>query len=129
MTQLRRSAVVAIVLVLMGASAAQAVTTLYTAAQARGGRTFACLVLNVGTRDVTVRTQMVDINGVVDVDPGDEVIDPGKLGGVTVASTAPVSATLYCKFIVVMGNKALLRASACVFDASGTACQTSSEAR
>jgi hypothetical protein len=121
--------VVAIALVLIGASTAQAaVTYLYTAAQVRSDRVFRCLAVNTGPTSVTVNFQVVDNSGNVDHESGPQPIAPGEVGLTSVAAGLG-SDILYCKFIVLVGNKVYLRASACVNDSSGSACDATSDAR
>jgi hypothetical protein len=129
MRQLRRSAVVAITLVLIGASTAQAEPTLYTAAQFRGTRGVTCSVVNTGTRNVTVTTQLVGFFGNVVDDNVDQVIAPGLVGGRSISvGGGGLESILFCRFIVTEGSKANLRASYCVSDAAGI-CQASGDAR
>ncbi len=128
MRQLRTSAVVAVVLALIGASTAHAAGILYTAAQVRVGRDFSCDVVNVATRDVTVTIEAINVLGEADMSEQDVVVHPGHAASWVVRSNTG-SGLLYCKFIVTVGNRLLLRASACVRDVDGLVCESLADAR
>jgi hypothetical protein len=127
---LRRFVFGVITLLVMGAGAAEADSILTTSALLREGREFKCIVVNAGTRDAVVRFQMIDIGG--NVDGGQttaSTIAPGQIAGGGIGSTVG-SGLLYCRFTVEAGNKAALRASACVLDADAAdRCVVSSDAR
>lgn len=120
MSRLRTSVVVAIALTLIGATTASAVSFLYTAPQSRNGRTFSCFVLNTGLREATVNTQAIDVNGNM-FESGDQEIAQGGVGGFSLPAGV-LGPVLYCKFIVTVGNRLMLRASSCVYDTDAVAC-------
>jgi hypothetical protein len=127
MRRLRLSLAGAVALTLIGAGAADALSYLYTAPQSRNGRTFSCYVLNTGLREVTVNTQAIDVNGNM-FESGQQELAQGAVGGFTLPWGA-LGPVVYCKFIVTVGNRLLLRASFCAYDTDGVACQATVEAR
>lgn len=127
MRSLGRLTVVAIAFGLIAVSTAEAASSLYTAAQIRGGRLFSCNVVNTGTRDAIVALQAVNSTGGVDAESVALLVGPGEMAALLVQA-ADGSIFLYCKFIVTAGAKTALRASYCVHDANGI-CQASGDAR
>lgn len=127
----RRLLVAIITLTALGsAPLAHADTVLTTSPLARGGVTFACQIANVGTTDVTVRIEALDNAGNVDAGPFTPVLAPGKSTGAGVDSFGG-SSVLYCRFTILKGSKAKIRANACAYssvDSSGP-CLSVSEAR
>ena len=127
MRRLRTVSVVTFALVLLATTTAHAVQALYTAPVLREGRAFQCLVGNTGAREVTVKIQLVDLDGNVDWESPLVTLPPGRTTGDGLAADSG-SAGLYCKFIVQLGNKADLRGSYCIHDAY-LICQATGDAR
>lgn len=128
MRQLRTAAVVAVALVLIGAGTAHAAGILYTASLNRVNRDFTCSVVNVSTRDVTLTIEAINSIGNAELSAPDVVVEPGRTISWFVISNVGTG-LLHCKFIVTVGNRLLLRASACVRDADGLTSQACADAR
>jgi hypothetical protein len=87
----------------------EAVQTLYTAVVGRSGHAFQCLVLNTGTRDVTVTVQALEFGNTVVRSEGPAELTPGAFSAATVLADVH-GGLLYCKIIVHAGRKSSLRA-------------------
>ena len=114
---------------LVGATTAEAITTLTTGSAYRFGTFFDCFIVNVGTTPIKVTIQAVDVAGNVD----GQLLNQTVLGGDAASlelSSGTGSAALYCKFILTIGNKAFVRASYCVEEPPATArCTATGDAR
>jgi hypothetical protein len=115
MKTLKRTLVIALVLVLSGA--AQAAQLFTPPLVPEDGRDLNCNIVNVGSRTKTVRILLLNVAGDVVKDTGNFDLNPGEVGfEFEDESLGP----LYCKFIV-EGRKKNYRASSCVFE-SGVGC-------
>ena len=87
---------------------------------------FACLITNVGAKDITLSFAVLNGSGVT-VASSNGTVTLGPLHGTGVSGVTAALNPRTCQFIV-QGSKRSVRASACVLDSSGT-CVASIEAR
>jgi len=112
------------------ASAARAESVLVSPALARGGVTFFCRIVNAGTTEIRVATEVMNSTGSVASSFLETTVLPGATGGGGVSSSLGLS-SLYCRFRLVKGNKNKVRANACAYssvDNSGP-CLSTADAR
>jgi len=99
----------------------------------RAGKEFACCALNVGSKDVTVSINVLDVFGQSQNLPFNQTFAPGAgdctgLG----AFVGPPNTPLYCKITVIKGHSKDVRGSYCVGHSDiilGNVCEVSGEAR
>ena len=114
----RRACALGLLLLLLGAAPAEAVTTLTTGLVYRWGTFFDCFIVNAGTTAIKVTIQAVDSTGTVALDRPSTTVPAGDAVSLEVPPSFG-SALLYCKFILTVGNKAYVRASYCVEGGTG----------
>ena len=109
---------VALVLVLVGAKLAEAVTTLTTAMFYRKDTFFDCFIVNTGPTAIKVTLQAVDPAGNVAAEFQNRTVLPGDGTELEVAPNIGAS-RMYCRFNLIVGNRAYVRASYCVEGGTG----------
>ncbi len=104
-------------------------SVLATAAALRFDRNFNCFAVNIGDRDLTITTEIV--NGVEDVEfanPSPVTISPGGIASIGFKA-GDGSGVLYGRFTVTAGSKTTLQGSYCVDETSNPVCQAVGDAR